>query len=274
MTASAAVPDRHGADLAVAESGPGGRPLLLVHGFTGAKEDFADWMDPLARAGWWVLAPDLRGHGASPKPDDEAAYSLGRFVDDLVGLVDRTGWSTFSLLGHSMGGMVAQELALSVPGRVERLVLMDTHHGGLEEVDPATAEVGAGIVREHGIPRLADMLDELGAERPPADLRVRAARPGYEAWNRSKLEACSPAMYASMVVEMAGRPDRLGDLSTLTVPTLVVVGEQDRPFLAASRRMADAIPGAQLAVVPDAAHSPQFENPGAWWAAVTGFLHG
>lgn len=270
MTATPAAPGRR-VDLTVAESGQGGRPLLLVHGFTGAKEDFGDWMEPLAAAGWWVLAPDLRGHGASPKPEEEAAYSIRRFVDDLLALVDGAGWSTFSLLGHSMGGMVAQELALSAPERVERLVLMDTHHAALGVVDRPTAEVGAGIVRAHGIARLADMLEGLG-ERAPADLRVSASRPGYDEWNRSKLEACSPAMYAALLVEMSGRADRLPELARLEVPTRVIVGEQDRPFVAASRRMADTIPGADLVVVPDAAHSPQFENPDAWWAAVTGFL--
>lgn len=97
-------------DLSVAEAGRGGRPLLLVHGFTGAKEDFADWIDPLADEGWWVVAPDLRGHGASAKPDDEASYSLASFAADLWSLVDGLGWRRFSLLGHSMGGMIAQVL--------------------------------------------------------------------------------------------------------------------------------------------------------------------
>ena len=56
------------------------------------------------------------------------------------------------------------------------------------------------------------------------------------------------------------------------MPTLVVVGEQDTPFLAVSQAMADAIPGAELVVLPDAGHSPQFEAPEEWWDAVSGFL--
>src|SRR6188472_708809 len=54
--------------LTVAEAGIGGRPLLLVHGFTGSKEDFGDWIDTFADEGWWVIAPDLRGHGDSEQP--------------------------------------------------------------------------------------------------------------------------------------------------------------------------------------------------------------
>ena len=68
--------------------------------------------------------------------------------------------------------------------------------------------------------------------------------------------------------------DRLAQLATLTVPTLVVVGEQDTPFLEASQAMAEAIPGAELVVLPDAGHSPQFEAPEAWWDVVSGFLDG
>ena len=63
----------HGVDLAVAESGGGGRPLLLVHGFGGAKEDFTDWLDPLAQQGWHAVAHDQRGHGASGDPGTEEA---------------------------------------------------------------------------------------------------------------------------------------------------------------------------------------------------------
>jgi pimeloyl-ACP methyl ester carboxylesterase len=88
--------------LDVGEAGAGGRPLLLVHGFTGAKEDFTDFLDPLAARGWHAVAPDLRGHGASSKPDDEAGYSLAIFAGDLARLVGALGWDGCVLLGHSM----------------------------------------------------------------------------------------------------------------------------------------------------------------------------
>jgi len=260
-------------DLAVLEAGAGGRPLLLTHGFTGAKEDFGDWIDAFAAEGWWVVAPDLRGHGDSGQPDDESAYSLSIYADDLLGLVDDLDWGRFSLVGHSMGGMIAQELVVRDATRIERLVLMDTHHGPVEGLDPEAVAVAVEVLRGHGLPALLELIAQLPAQpKAPSDERVRAERPGYVEFADSKAHRCSAAMYAAMGTELMDRHDRLDDLAQVDLPVLVVVGEEDRNFLAASFRMAEAIAGAQLAVIPDAAHSPQFENPDAWWQAVSAFL--
>ncbi len=258
--------------LEIAEAGRGGRPLLLVHGFTGAKEDFGDWLDPLAHAGWWAVAPDLRGHGGSTDVGREDGYSLAAMGGDLVGLLDHLGWGRCAVLGHSMGGMVVQQVVLDHPDRVERLVLMDTHHGAPKGLSPEVVAAGIDLLRAEGLPSLLALLEAFPSEKAPADARVRAERPGYTEWNRSKLDRVDPAMYAAMALELVHRPDRLAELAAIEAPTLVVVGDQDATFLGASRRMADAIAGARLAVIPDAAHSPQFEAPDAWWAELRAFL--
>ena len=260
-------------ELAVVEAGAGGSPLMLLHGFTGAKEDFADWIDAFADRGWHAVAPDHRGHGESGAPGEEADYSLATFADDALGLADALDWSSFVLLGHSMGGMVAQLMALAEPERIRGLVLMDTGHGRVEGVDPELAELAVETARTRGL----DVLADLAAERQsplatPADQRVRRERPGYVEFGERKFRACSPAMYAALATEMLDHPDRLDRLAGLAVATLVVAGEQDEPFLGPSRRLADTIPGARLAVLADAGHSPQFEAPEAWWEAVVAFL--
>jgi 3-oxoadipate enol-lactonase len=263
--------------LAVAEAGEGGRPLLLVHGFTGAKEDFTDWLDPLAELGWHVVAADHRGHGASDQPEDEAAYSFDAFATDLVGLIDALGWSTVVALGHSMGGMVVQTAVLRAPERFEGLVLMDTSHRGLR-ADPALVELGVAIARAEGIAAVMAAQDAMGDDGAPlgtpAHQRLLDSRPGYKDFGARKMLASSPAMYSAMLqaITAATGIDRLPDLPQIHVPTLVIVGDQDTPFLKPSRRMAEAIPGAELAVIPDAGHSPQFENTDLWWKALTSFL--
>jgi len=261
--------------LAIAEAGIGGRPLMLVHGFTGAKEDFTDFLEPLAERGWHAVAPDLRGHGASDHPADEESYSLDIIAADLLALADALGWGSFVLLGHSMGGMVAQHLLLAQPERVRGLVLMDTTHGPVDWVEADTAALAAAVVREEGIAALMEALKLLRADDPlmtPAFLRLLEEKPGYSEFCDAKLLASAPAMWLAMASALLTQPDRLDLLAEVDVPTLVIVGEQDTPFVAHGERMAKTIPGARLAIIPNAGHSPQFENPGAWWSALSSFL--
>lgn len=273
LTIATADGDAH---LAVAEAGEGGRPLLLVHGFTGAKEDFTDWLDPLAERGWHAVAADQRGHGGSHQPVDESAYAFDAFATDLLGLLDALGWERCSLLGHSMGGMVAQTAVLQAAHRFEALVLMDTSHRGLR-ADAGLVELGVALARTEGMAAVMAAQDALGDDQPlgtGAHQRLLATRDGYREFGARKMLASSAAMYAAMLQAITdpSAVDRLPHLAQVTVPTLVVVGDEDAPFLKPSRRMAEVIPGAELAVVPAAGHSPQFENPDAWWGALSRFL--
>lgn len=260
-------------ELTLIEAGQGGSPLLLVHGFTGAKEDFADHLEALADDGWHAVAPDLRGHGSSTKPTAEAAYSLEVFAADMAGLVDALGWERLVVLGHSMGGMVVQHLALRHGDRLDGLVLMDTGHGPVD-VDREGVELGKAIVREGGMAALVDAQRKAGPGPldSPASIRLRETKPGYQEFGERKGLASADAMWLSMIDELMDQDDRLAQLGGLAMPTLVIVGEQDTPFLGPSERMAETIPNARLAVLPDAGHSPQFENPDAWFAALAGFL--
>lgn len=263
--------------LAVAEAGEGGRPLLLVHGFTGAKEDFTEWLDPLADLGWHAVAPDQRGHGASSQPDDEAAYSFEAYATDLLALLDALGGERAVVLGHSMGGMVVQTAVLRAPERFEALVLMDTSHRALR-ADAALVDLGIGIARAEGIAAVMaaqDAMEGADALGTGAGERLLATREGYREFGQRKMLASSPAMYAAMlkaITDATSGLDRLPDLERVAVPTLVLVGDEDTPFLKPSRRLAEAIPGAELVVIPDAGHSPQFENPEPWWKALAAFL--
>jgi 3-oxoadipate enol-lactonase len=263
--------------IAVAESGAGQRPLLLVHGFTGAKEDFSPWLDPLAAAGWHAVAPDLRGHGSSSKPATESAYSFELMADDMLRLADALGWERFVLLGHSMGGMVVQFMALAAASRLAGLILMDTAHGPLEHLDPGLVQAAVSIVRGQGMDALAAVMAERqGPLHTPAHQRLLDQRPGYAEFGEAKLLATSPALYAAMAPEFLATPERLDSLRQLpaSLPVLVIVGEQDQSFIGPSRQMAAAIAGSTLKVIPDAGHSPQFENSDAWWQTLTGYLTG
>jgi pimeloyl-ACP methyl ester carboxylesterase len=259
-----------GVDLVVdvAGEGPG---LLLVHGLGGWKEDFADHVDTLARD-HTVVTFDHRGHGASDKPADPAAYSFARLVEDTLAVADATGLDHFRLLGHSMGGMVARKIALQDPARVDALVMMDTSAGPIPGFDPSLIDIACDVALTQGKQALKELLDFASALDTPAYKRVLADRPGYPEYEARKWADLSEIMWASIARELAYQSDDLSAMALLTCPVLVIVGEQDQPFVVASHAMAEAIPGAELVVIPNAGHSPQFENPGAWIAALTGFL--
>jgi 3-oxoadipate enol-lactonase len=253
----------------VAGEGPG---LLLLHGLGGWREDFADHVDTLARD-HTVVTFDHRGHGASDKPTDPAAYSFARLVEDTLAVADATGLDHFRLLGHSMGGMVARKIVLQDPARVDALVMMDTSAGPVPGFDPALMDIACDVALNEGKAALKELLDFGGALDTPAYKRVLADRPGYKEREAEKWAGVSEIMWGTLAHELAHQGDDLPALAaTLRAPLLVLVGEQDEHFVIASHLMVDAIPHAQLTVIPDAGHSPQTENAAAWIAALTGFL--
>jgi len=253
----------------VAGHGPG---LVLVHGFGGAKEDFADHVPALARD-HTVVVFDHRGHGASDKPDDRDAYSLERLARDIVQVADAAGLDTFRLLGHSMGGMVARKVALAEPGRIDALVMMDTSAGPIPGFDPTLMEAAADVALTRGKDALKELLDMAQVLEKPAYQRVLLERPGYQEFCDRKFADMSSVMWGALAIALGNQSDDLPAMAaTLRCPLLIIVGEQDTPFVEAGRWMAEAIPGADLVIVPDAGHSPQFENPDVWSEALSKFL--
>jgi 3-oxoadipate enol-lactonase len=263
-----------GLRFSVIEEGSGGRPLFVEHGFCGAKEDFAEVAVRLGGEGWHVVAPDLRGHGSSDHPEGAGSYGLEIFTGDLLAIADYLSWGTFCLLGHSMGGMIAQLVAIDHGERLEGLLLLDTGHGPVKGIDPAMLEAGKELVRASGMEALVEALRRGGPLSTPAHERLVRERPGFEEFTDAKALACSTDMWLAVADEMHTQADRLERLRAVDAPTLVVAGEQDTPFVEDSRRMAQAIPGARLEILPEAGHSPQFENPDAFWSVVMPFLEG
>ena len=255
-----------GVGLEVEELGTG-PPFLMVHGFTGAKEDFADHAPRFAERSRVVLF-DHRGHGASDKPEDADRYTLDRLAADTLAVADGLGLEQFALLGHSMGGMVARRLVLAHPERVHSLVLMDTSPGMPPSIDPELAALAAGIALTDGMTVLREILDEADTLGSDADKRVRRERPGYEELNARKWADVAPAAYAGLMRSMIDQPDQLAQMHTITCPTLVLVGEEDQHFVPAARAMVDVLPDARHVVVPGGGHSPQFESPDAYFAGV------
>ena len=264
--------------LEVTEAGAGNaRRVLLVHGFTADAGEVAEVLDPLAERGWHAVAPDLRGHGRSDHPTDPDAYSFEILAADVLALADDLGWDRFALVGHSMGGAVAQLVALDRPERLTGLVLASTFHGPVAGITLELVELGRWIVRESGMAGLAAALAARRAENPDsvaAFERLQEARPGHAERSRQRLESTSPDMWMALAPLFVTQEDRLARLAALDLLTAVIVGELDSTMLEDSRRLAATIPGAELTVIAGAGHVPQLEQPDAWWKALSGFLDG
>lgn len=257
-------------------TGPGDRPFVLVHGFTGSRDDWADVLPALAELGPTVTL-DQRGHGGSTNPGTPEAYSLEQLVGDLSGFLDAMQIESCDLLGHSMGGMVCLRLALEHPQRIASLVLMDTAPGPIGGASRPLLELGGKIAREQGMAALFEAMRAQATndpERPAAARRAEATMGPQRYWGRvrAKIEAMDPEAFATLGRQLTHHESVEDRLAEIRCPTTVLVGSEDTDFLAPSRRFEAGIPGATRVEIPDAAHSPQIENPEPWLAAIRDHL--
>lgn len=249
-------------DLATSEHGTGDPPLVLVHGFTGSRLDWADVVGPLGEHRR-VLTIDHRGHGESPHLGSESEYSFAALLGDLHAWVDARGLDRFDLLGHSLGGMIAMRYALANPGRLRSLVLMDTAPGPLAG-DDGFLRGGVEAVRANGLAATFAHIESLFPDDPASQRTLGRMRVKW-----GQMDA---AAFCGLGTELLDHVSVEDLLPRIAAPTTVIVGELDAPFRSPSERMAAAIPDARLVIIPGAAHSPQDEQTAAWLDAVEAHL--
>lgn len=236
------------------QSAGAGALAIFVHGY---PLDHRLWLDQLGALGdlRHCVAPDLRGSGRSD-PVGTRVLAMEHLADDLAELIDALGHTSADIVSLSMGGYAALALWERHPDRVRSLVLMDTRSGadsdagraGRRETAERVADEGSGFL----VPGLFKALLS-----PAADLAARVRL-------RGMIEATPPETIVANLEGMARRPDRTDMLSSITVPTLVMVGEDDGltpPDVAG--HMAELIPQAELVVIPGAGHLPPIETPEA-----------
>ncbi len=223
----------NGVDIAFLDEGSG-EPIVLVHGFASNKE--VNWVAPgwvatLTRAGRRAIALDNRGHGASAKLYDPAAYHSAIMAEDVRALIDHLGLTRAAVMGYSMGARIAALLALAHPQRVCSVVL-----GGVGARLVDSAGLPDSIAAALEAPSLADVTDPTGrmfrsfAEQTKSDLRALAAclRGSRQALTRAELA-------------------RIG------VPLLVAAGSRDQ-IAGSPEEFAALVPGGQALVIPDRDH--------------------
>lgn len=264
----------NGIEMAYEEHGAGTRPLVLVHGFTGASRDFSWRFDELATLGRFV-APDLRGHGESTNTGDAASYTLETLAADLLAFLAAAGIESCDLLGHSLGGMAVLRAVLAEPDRIASLILMNTSARCPDRLPPrALIELAGRVAREVGTERLVEMVRARAAapdpERSDADRRLEA-RWGdayWSEWRYPNFRALDPLAYGALGLAILDQASLVARLGEIHCATTVLVGAGDTSFLESAAELCKGIAGARLVEIPDAAHQPQLENPAAWLAAI------
>lgn len=240
-----------------------GPAIVFVHGLGG---NHAVWFQQVAHFARDHTVITLSQRGFAPSDGDRSRYDVDRLVRDLEQVMDEAGASKAVVVGQSMGGWTALGLALSAPERVEALVLADTFGGVSDDaIDGYLAKMTAAAAK-------------LGSAPPPLGVHP-ALSPAFSA-ARPDLAY----LYQTLATFGSPRPDVIaGQLATsrapaakvaaLDVPTLFLVGEEDRLFPPALiDRAASRIRGAAVVRIDGAGHSPYFEQPAEWNAALERFL--
>lgn len=247
--------------------------IVFLHAFPLNR---AMWQPQIAAlpSGWAAIAPDGRGFGdAAPEADvasRRATLTLDEYAADVIAEMDARGVTRAVICGCSMGGYTAFALLRLHPERVTGLVLADTREtadspSGLEgrrAMLDLLARDGVGAVAEQMTPKLVG----------PTTM---ARRPGVVDAVRRMAGRATASGVEGAVVRMMNRPDSTPLLAAYRGPVLVVVGAEDTLTpVAESARMAALVPGARLAVLPDAGHLSSLEAPDAFNVVLIEFLSG
>ncbi|MFB7265053.1 alpha/beta fold hydrolase [Streptomyces nojiriensis] len=246
---------------------------LLVPGFTGSKEDFIGLLEPLAAAGYRVVAVDGRGQHETPGPREEAPYALEELARDVLAQVRALGADRVHLVGHSLGGLISRAAVLRDPSPFASLTLMSSGPAAISEDQQARTKL------------LVAALEAMGDDMPGIWAAMRAHDPEDAAADSPELAHFLRERWLATVPEqliVTGRtlisePDRIEELSRVELPKLVLSGAVDQawpvPLLdETARRLA-----ARRVIVPGTDHSPNAEDPAttarelaAFWDSCTG----
>ncbi len=249
----------------VVGSGP---PLLLVHGFPLDHTMWRYQIEDLS-ARYRVIAPDLRGFGASGFDPRDETVTMRRYADDLAQLMDHLAPDEkFTFCGLSMGGYIAFQFWQAYRDRLAALVLCDTRAiADTPQAREGRKALSARVLSEGPAAAADAMMPKFFAPRTELDNKAVVEE------TRAAILRASPRGIAAALAGMAARPDVTAWLPEIATPTLVVVGQHDAISTADEMRgLADQIPGAQFVAIPAAGHMLPLEKPADFRRAIESFL--
>jgi len=230
-----------------------GPAVLLTHGFSATTEMWKPNIAALSR-NYQLILWDMRGHGQTDSPKDPYAYSEDLTVGDMDALLNACGVQQAVIGGLSLGGYMSLAYHVLHADRTKALMLFDTGPGYKKDEARAgwnkRAEATAGEYEKKGLAALGRSAEVLASNHSSAEGLARAAR--------------------GMLAQRDARV--MNSLESVKVPTLVLAGAKDEPFLGATDYMANKIPGATKVIIPDAGHAANIDQPESFNHAVLDFL--
>jgi len=246
-----------------------GKAVVLIHGYTGSSQDWSNQMSALSPT-YRVITVDLRGHGKSSAPSREMDYSIELFVEDVHSILNHLNIEKCCLVGHSLGGFIALEFALKYPELLAGLVLVDTSSGDWDR-PTEYAELRAKLdelARAQGM----EAAFNYDAANNPLRIERFKRHPELRETSRRKVLMTSVDGYIYTARAMGQWKSVTGRLSEIKVPTCIFWGEEDTPFLEASRTLRDQITDAELITVKGSGHSPHEESSQVFNEKLVSFL--
>ncbi len=238
-----------------------GAPVLMVHGLGGTSNTFQPLMGRLGDL--MVLRPDLPGCGRSSTPNE--ALTIADIADSVLALLKAQGLTRVHLVGHSLGTLICQRLAIGAPECVASLTLI----GALTE-PPQAARSGllarAATARSQGMQGIADQI--IASALAPRTLSEKSA---VVAFVRESLMRQCPEGYAKCCEALSGA--HLQDVRKISAPTLLLTGDCDPVApVSMAQQLCDALPHATLRVLADCGHWATLEQPQACASALEAFI--
>ncbi len=238
------------------QDGGSGAPVLLSHGYSATGRMWEGQRETLGNR-YRIVSWDMRGHGSTSSPDDPAQYSHALTVADMRALLGHLGIGRAVIGGLSLGGTMSLAFYRAHPELTRALVICDSGPGFRNEK-----------AREDWNQRAQQRATDLEA-RGLAVLEGRSAETRQAIRHHKSAQGLAHAARGMLAQRDASLIESLPEIR---VPTLVIVGDQDTPFIAACEYMAKKIPGAKLEVIAGAGHSSNLDQPEAFNRALGRFL--
>ncbi len=246
------------------------RPLILLHGFMGCKEDWTDIIDGL-KISRRCIAIDLPGHGDTKVNAEDSLFTIENTAGGIIELTDNLGIDTFDLLGYSMGGRLALYIAVHYPERVTKLILESSSPGLKTHKEQENRRINDLLLGDKIMSM--EMSDFISQWYDMPLFKSIKQNDGYEGLRFRRMLNDKTGLVKSLKYMGTGfQPSLWAEWEALGIETLLIAGEYDKKYTTIANKMCKLNPNARLEIIADTGHNLHFERSDLFINHVADFL--